>query len=246
MIETPCTDCGGTGVNRKTVKIKIDIPAGVDTDSIVTVRGQGEPGINGGPDGDLYIVVNVRPHSTYKRRGDDLYLEMPITFDVAALGGKVQVPGFGESYSYTITPGTQTGSSFRLKGKGVPVLGADTTVALGGRIFGKPKDLAEAADMLAALQGRTHSVWTGVCIAKNAGAKTEFKCASMESKVSFKKLGYGEIAEYLRRVNALDKAGAYAAQECGEMIIEKIEGDFDNVMGLPMRLVKNLLDTADF
>lgn len=126
------------------------------------------------------------------------------------------------------------------------VLGADTTVALGGRIFGKPKDLAEAAEMLAALQGRTHSVWTGVCIAKNAGAKTEFKCASMESKVSFKKLGYGEIAEYLRRVNALDKAGAYAAQECGEMIIEKIEGDFDNVMGLPMRLVKNLLDTADF
>ena len=120
MIETPCADCGGSGVNHKTVKIKVDIPAGVDTDSIVTVRGQGEPGVNGGPDGDLYIVVNVRPHSTYKRRGDDLYLEMPITFDMAALGGKVQVPGFGESYSYTITPGTQTGSSFRLKGKGVP------------------------------------------------------------------------------------------------------------------------------
>ena len=92
MIETPCTDCGGSGINHKTVKIKVDIPAGVDTDSIVTVRGQGEPGVNGGPDGD----------------------------DVAALGGKVQVPGFGESYSYTITPGTQTGSSFRLKGKGVP------------------------------------------------------------------------------------------------------------------------------
>lgn len=126
------------------------------------------------------------------------------------------------------------------------VLGADTTVALGGAVFGKPKDLAEAAEMLAALQGRTHSVWTGVCIAKNTGGKTEFKCASMESKVSFKKLGKGEIEAYLRRVNVLDKAGAYAAQECGEMIIEKIDGDFDNVMGLPMRLVKNLLDTADF
>ena len=60
MIENPCTDCGGSGVNRKTVKIKVDIPAGVDTDSIVTVRGQGEPGLNGGPDGDLYIVVAVR------------------------------------------------------------------------------------------------------------------------------------------------------------------------------------------
>ena len=120
IVETPCTDCGGTGVKKKSVKIKVDIPAGVDTDSIVTVRGQGEPGRNGGPDGDLYIVVNVRPHSTYKRRGNDLYLDMPITFDQAALGAKVQVPGFGESYSYTITPGTQTGSSFRLKGKGVP------------------------------------------------------------------------------------------------------------------------------
>ena len=120
IVETPCTDCGGTGRIRKNIKLKVDIPAGVDTDSIVTIRGQGEPGINGGPDGDLYIVVNVRPHSTFKRRGNDLYLEMPITFEQAALGAKVQVPGFGESYSYTINPGTQTGSSFRLKGKGVP------------------------------------------------------------------------------------------------------------------------------
>ncbi len=120
VVESPCPDCSGTGRIRRTVKIKVDIPAGVDTDSIVTVRGQGEPGINGGPDGDLYIVVNVRPHSTYKRRGNDLYLDLPITFDQAALGAKVQVPGFGETYSYTITPGTQTGSSFRLKGKGVP------------------------------------------------------------------------------------------------------------------------------
>ncbi|MBR0399634.1 MAG: molecular chaperone DnaJ [Mogibacterium sp.] len=119
VVESPCPDCSGTGRIRKTVKIKLDIPAGVDNDSIVTLRGQGEPGINGGPDGDLYIVINVKPHSTYKRRGDDLYLDLPITFDQAALGAKVQVPGFGETYSYTITPGTQTGSSFRLKGKGV-------------------------------------------------------------------------------------------------------------------------------
>ena len=120
IVESPCPDCSGTGKNRKTVKLNVDIPAGVDNDSIITLRGQGEPGSNGGPDGDLYIVVNVRPHSVYKRRGDDLYLDMPITFDQAALGAKVQVPGFGETYSYTISPGTQTGSSFRLKGKGVP------------------------------------------------------------------------------------------------------------------------------
>ena len=120
IIESPCPDCGGSGTNRKNVKLKVDIPAGVDDDSIITLRNQGEPGINGGPDGDLYIVVSVRPHSTYKRRGDDLYLDMPISFEEAALGAKVQVPGFGETYSYTIPAGTQTGSSFRLRGKGVP------------------------------------------------------------------------------------------------------------------------------
>lgn len=119
VIDTPCPDCGGQGANRKKVKIKVDIPAGVDTENIIPLRGQGEPGANGGPEGDLYIVVNVRPHSTYKRKGDNLYLELPITFDQAALGAKVKVPGFGENYSYTISPGTQTGSEFRLRGKGV-------------------------------------------------------------------------------------------------------------------------------
>ncbi|MCF0141167.1 MAG: molecular chaperone DnaJ, partial [Mogibacterium sp.] len=118
-IDTPCPDCSGSGAIRKNVKIKVDIPAGVDNDSIVTLRGQGEPGANGGPEGDLYIVINVRAHSTYRRKGDNLYLEMPITFEQAALGDKVKVPGFGETYTYTIAPGTQTGSEFRLKGKGV-------------------------------------------------------------------------------------------------------------------------------
>ena len=120
LIEVPCQTCNGTGKERKKVKIKVDVPAGVDNDSVITLRGQGLPGTNGGPEGDLYIVVNVRPHEVYKRRGDDLYLDLPISFDQAALGAKVQVPGFGETYSYTISPGTQTGSSFRLKGKGAP------------------------------------------------------------------------------------------------------------------------------
>ena len=117
--ESPCADCGGTGRVRDTVSISVNIPAGMDNDSVIPIRGQGEPGINGGPDGDIYIVVNVRPHSTYKRRGNDLYLELPIRFDQAALGAKVTVPGFNETYSYTIPAGTQNGSNFRLKGKGV-------------------------------------------------------------------------------------------------------------------------------
>lgn len=69
--------------------------------------------------GDLYIVISVRPHSTYKRDGDNLYLEMPITFDQAALGTKLTVPGFGETYTYTLPAGSQSGQNFRLKGKGV-------------------------------------------------------------------------------------------------------------------------------
>ena len=75
MIETPCTDCGGSGINHKTVKIKVDIPAGVDTDSIVTVRGQGEPGVNGGPDGDLYIVVNGALLADYLNVGDEVSIK---------------------------------------------------------------------------------------------------------------------------------------------------------------------------
>lgn len=119
VIDTPCPDCHGTGTQRKKVKIKINIPAGVNNDSIIPLRGQGEPGTNGGPNGDLYVVLSVKPHSTYKRRGDDLYLDLPIRFEQAVLGDKVSVPGFNETYSYTIPAGTQTGSNFRLKGKGV-------------------------------------------------------------------------------------------------------------------------------
>lgn len=119
IIDTPCPDCHGKGSVRKKLKLKVDIPAGVDNDSIIPLRGQGEPGVNGGPEGDLYIVLNVKPHSVFKRNGDDLYLDLPITFDQAALGSKVKVPGFHETYSYTLAPGTQTGSNFRLKGKGV-------------------------------------------------------------------------------------------------------------------------------
>lgn len=118
IIDTPCQDCHGAGYVRKKVKINVNIPAGVDKDSVIPLRGQGEPGPNGGPEGDLYIIINVRPHSTYKRRGDDLYLEMPIRFDQAALGAKLQVPGFGETYTYTLPAGSQSGQNFRLKGKG--------------------------------------------------------------------------------------------------------------------------------
>lgn len=119
IIENPCHECGGEGSIRNRVKIKVDIPAGIDNDNMITLRGQGEPGKNGGPDGDLYVITHVKAHSVYKRRDYNLYIELPVTYDQAVLGAKVKVPGFGESYSYTIPAGTQSGSEFRLKGKGV-------------------------------------------------------------------------------------------------------------------------------
>ncbi len=126
------------------------------------------------------------------------------------------------------------------------VLGADTIVALNNTVLGKPKDLNEAFKMLTTLQGQTHCVYTAVCLAKTQETKTQFFCDVQKSEVRFKKLSSKEIVRYLECVNVLDKAGAYAAQECGEMIIEKIDGDFDNVMGLPMKLVKKMLDTVKF
>ncbi|MDD6310545.1 MAG: molecular chaperone DnaJ [Firmicutes bacterium] len=117
--ESPCPDCGGTGRKRDTVTISVNIPAGVDNDSIIPIRGQGEPGINGGPDGDLYIVLNVKPHEMFERRGTDLWLEIPISFNQAALGDEIVVPTMEEKVSYKIPAGTQPGTVFRLKGKGV-------------------------------------------------------------------------------------------------------------------------------
>ncbi len=126
------------------------------------------------------------------------------------------------------------------------VIGADTTVALGGETFGKPRDIEDAKRMLRALSGKTHSVFTAVAVAKNDGAKLCIKSAVDESRVKFRKLSDAEIQNYISKVDVMDKAGAYAAQECGESIIERIDGEFDNVMGLPMKTVKKLLDEADF
>ncbi len=117
--ETPCRDCGGSGRVKENVTIAINIPAGVDNDSVIPIKGQGEPGINGGPDGDLYIVLNVKPHKLFERRGQDLWLEIPITFDQAALGDDIVVPTLEEKVSYKVPAGTQPGTVFRLRGKGI-------------------------------------------------------------------------------------------------------------------------------
>ena len=117
--EKPCRACGGDGKVRKTVTISVDIPAGVDNDSVISLKGQGEPGSHGGPNGDLYVILSVMPHSLFKRKGMDLWLELPITFSQAVLGDNLIVPTLKEKVSYKIPPGTQPETVFRLKGKGI-------------------------------------------------------------------------------------------------------------------------------
>ncbi|MCR5482087.1 MAG: molecular chaperone DnaJ [Clostridia bacterium] len=119
VVEKPCEKCQGTGKIRKEVTITVDIPAGVDNESVISLRGQGEPGTKGGPAGDLYVVITVRPHKIFERRGQDLWLEIPITFTQAALGDSITVPTLSEKVSYKVPAGTQPGTVFRIKGKGV-------------------------------------------------------------------------------------------------------------------------------
>lgn len=120
FIKDKCRTCGGDGTVKKRKKIKVRIPAGIDHGQQIRHSGQGEAGANGGPPGDLYIVFNVKPHEFFERSGDDIFCEMPITFAQAALGDEIEVPTLTGKVKLKIPAGTQTGSNFRLKGKGVP------------------------------------------------------------------------------------------------------------------------------
>jgi molecular chaperone DnaJ len=120
--EEACHDCGGSGLKREKRSIKIKIPAGVDNGSVMTLRGEGEPGIKGGPKGDVYVVIRVREHESLKRDGFDILSEAYINIAQAALGDEIIVQTLDSKVKYEVEEGTQSGTVFRLKGKGVPVL----------------------------------------------------------------------------------------------------------------------------
>jgi len=120
--EEACHDCGGSGLKREKRNIKIKIPAGVDNGSVMTLRGEGEPGIKGGPKGDVYVVIRVREHETFKRDGFDILSEAHINIAQAALGDEIIVQTLDGKVKYEVAEGTQSGTVFRLKSKGVPVL----------------------------------------------------------------------------------------------------------------------------
>ena len=119
VIKEVCENCKGKGTIRKQAKIKVKIPAGIDNDQSIVLRGEGEPGIRGGAKGDLYIVVRIKRHSIYTRKGSNVYCNVPITFTQATLGAELEIPMVnGTKEKYKIPEGTQTGTTFTIKGKG--------------------------------------------------------------------------------------------------------------------------------
>jgi molecular chaperone DnaJ len=120
IIDKPCPTCRGEGHVRKTRNIKVKVPPGVDNGSRLRLSGEGEAGTRGGPPGDLYVYIHVKAHRVFKREGDDLVCEVPVSFTQAALGDELEVPTLEGNEKLKIPEGTQSGTVFRIKGKGVP------------------------------------------------------------------------------------------------------------------------------
>jgi molecular chaperone DnaJ len=121
IIRNPCQSCGGRGRRAKKKDLKIHIPAGVDTGDMLPVMGEGEPGVRGGPYGDLYIQFKVRQHPVFERKGNNTYCDVPITFSQAALGADVDIPTIDGNVLTHIKEGIQPGETYTLRGKGIPV-----------------------------------------------------------------------------------------------------------------------------
>ena len=122
IIHQPCKDCRGTGTVRRRKTIQASIPAGIDHGQTISIRGQGHAGVNGGPAGDLLITITVRPHDLFRREGTSVLCEAPITFAQAVLGAELEIPTIDGKVKYDLPEGTQSGTTFRLKGKGIPAI----------------------------------------------------------------------------------------------------------------------------
>ena len=123
IIAKPCDRCKGKGKIRRSHKILVDIPAGIDDGQSVRVREQGNAGVNGGPNGDVLVAVRITPHPLFERDGANVLCQMPISFAQAACGAEIEVPTLDGKVRYNIPEGTQTGTTFRLRGKGIPYVG---------------------------------------------------------------------------------------------------------------------------
>ena len=151
-----CSLCAGRGKNFKTETLKVKIPRGADTGSRVRIRGKGGAGFSGGSAGDLFIDITVKPHPIFKRKGDDIYIDLPVTFSEVALGAKIEVPTIDGLAAMRVPPGTQGGQRFKLSGKGMPspktgVRGnqyVDTKVVIPKDLDSKAKDVIKEVGVL--------------------------------------------------------------------------------------------------
>ena len=166
IIHSPCRKCRGKGAVRKNTTAKVEFPAGIDDGQTLSVHGLGHRGLNGGPAGDLLVTVSVLPHSQFEREGFDVYYDMPITITQAALGDSVEVPTLDGKVKYTIPDGTQTGTVFRLRGKGIPRLNSSgrgdqfvkVTVQTPMNLTGEQKELLRKLGETFGEEGRKGSI----------------------------------------------------------------------------------------
>jgi len=119
VIAEPCTACSGAGRIKKNKVLEVNIPAGIDEGQRIRLSGKGEPGVNGGPPGDLYVEIRLKAHDVFQRDGDDLHCEIPVSIVTAALGGEIEIGTLTDKVSISIPEGTQSGKTFRLRGKGI-------------------------------------------------------------------------------------------------------------------------------
>ena len=165
IIPEPCAACGGAGRIKRNKTLEVKIPAGIDNGMRIRSSGHGEPGTNGGPPGDLYVEIHIKPHAVFQREGDDLHCEMPISYSKAALGGEIEVPTLTGKVSFTVPEGTQTGKTFRLKGKGIKNVRSGYTgdlfchvvVETPVKLTDKQKELLREFDRLTIEGGAKHS-----------------------------------------------------------------------------------------
>ncbi len=156
IVDNPCRKCSGSGRQRKSRTVDVTIPAGIKDQQILNVGGHGNAGYNGGPAGDLHVYVNVKSHSLFERRGDDVWCDLPITFPQAVLGAEVTVPTLDGKVKYTIHEGTQPNDVFKLKGRGIQHLGGRgkgdqyvrVVVEIPKSLSGKQKDIVREFDKL--------------------------------------------------------------------------------------------------
>jgi molecular chaperone DnaJ len=168
IIPEPCVSCGGAGRIKRTKTLEVKIPAGIDDGMRIRSTGNGEPGVNGGPPGDLYVEIHIKQHTVFQRDGDDLHCEMPISFAKAALGGEIEVPTLEGKVSFTIPEGTQSGKTFRLRSKGIKGvrsgyagdLFCHVLVETPVKLTEKQKDMLREFELLTSEGGARHSPQT--------------------------------------------------------------------------------------